>query len=88
MNFFKKKLIVPTTNETTEIEAVQLWSVRWTTIKADSYLNSHTFFAHPSFNMEAFTSKKAADEFAQSLISAFKLTRDTSEPNIKVEKMP
>ncbi len=81
MNWFKKKIIVPETNETREEETVQLWSVRW--MGRNGSYHADTF---PT--MEAFTSEEKAKEFATSLENAFRLVRNSSsETRVKVSKM-
>lgn len=75
--FWTKGVTVPETNETRQIEAIQLWYVRWTARKGA--FNSD---AYPV--MEAFPSEQLANEFADSLKQAFKLLKHTSE-GTKVE---
>jgi hypothetical protein len=66
MKIFLKKLTVPATNETKEIEVAQLWEVRWT--------SRHGEYSHSvEPELEAFPSKEAAEEFATSLRNAFDL---------------
>jgi hypothetical protein len=74
-----KKLTVPLTNKTKEVEAVQLWEVRWT-----SRHGEYSSDTRPE--MEAFTSPEAAHEFADALKNAFKLLRHTSGDTIVVRK--
>jgi len=64
--FRTKKIEVPTTNDTKEVDTVELWYVKWKIpVKCiSSWWEDH---------MEAFTTKEAADEFADSLRSASKL---------------
>ena len=76
---FTKKIEVPESNEVKEIEAVQLWYVRWWA--------RHGEFAHNLKQVtEAFTSEEEAEEFAKSLRNAFKLLRHTSGDRVIVEK--
>lgn len=82
MIVFFKKLSVPKTNEVKEIDAVQLWEVRWTS-RYDKWHSS----LQPE--MECFTSEELANSFADSLRAAFKLVRNTSsvETNVTVRKV-
>ena len=77
--FFTKKVEVPETNEVKEVEAIQLWFVRW-------YSRSGSFSSDMRKEMEAFSSEEAAEEFAESLRAAFKLIRHTSGNRVTVEK--
>jgi hypothetical protein len=60
-----KWLTVPFTNWTREVEAVQLWEVRW-----ESRHGQYNDDTQPE--MEAFTTETAAQEFATALRNAFK----------------
>jgi len=80
MKLWFKKLTVPENSATKEVEAVQLWYVKWT--KINSFQQA---FLSGTKVMEAFTSKEAADEFAESLKKANKLLRDDWR-DITVEK--
>ena len=71
MKFWTKKLTAPLTNETHQVDAVQLWEVRWRTY------NSVYDFSRGVPQMEAFASETRALDFADSLRAAFKLTRNT-----------
>lgn len=51
------------------VDGVELWSVRWTSIKGE-YSSDKEQVA------EFFTNKEAADEFEKALKDAFKLTRN------------
>lgn len=66
LNLFKRSF--RDTQQVT-VEAVKLWSVRWTAVKGE-YSKDKEQVA------EFFTSKEAADEFAKALKDAFKLTRN------------
>ena len=69
MWLFKKKA-VPETNNTKEVDVVQLWIVKWTSVS--HYVGRH-YSGKPEF--EAFTSKAAAEDFATSLRQAMKLLK-------------
>lgn len=56
--------------QTTTVTGVELWSVRWTSIKGE-YSKEKEQVA------EFFTSKEAADAFKKALEDAFKLTRNS-----------
>ena len=74
-----KKLIVPWSNRTKEIDAVQMWEVRWR--------SRHGDFSHDTRpELECFTSESLAEEFAESLQKAFKLIRHTSGDSVRVYK--
>lgn len=72
-----KKLIIPKSNETKEVDAVQLWIVEWV-----SRYGAYSGDLNREF--EAFPSKEKADEFADALRKAFKLIRHTSNTGVKV----
>lgn len=78
MLWFKKKS-VPETNDTKEIEVVQLWYVRW-----ESRHGSYSFDTKKE--MEGFTSEAEAREFAASLNAANKLLKNTNFKQATVEK--
>jgi hypothetical protein len=71
LNLFRKKLVVPQTNETKTIDAVQLWTVRW-------YSRYSEYSGGLRKEMEAFTSETEAQEFKLALENAFKLLKHTS----------
>lgn len=76
-----KKLTVPWTNETKQIDAVQMWEVRW---QSD---HGHYDFSRDNVpEIEAFTSEEAAENFATSLRQAFALVRDTNTIDVSVRK--
>lgn len=75
--FFKKKKIVPKSNETEHIEAVKLWYVSW--------VSRHgRFFDDTSKEIEAFPREEDANRFAESLRNAFKLIRHTSDTRVQI----
>lgn len=69
MRWFKK-LTVPETNDTKEIEAAQTWEVRWTSRYAE-------YSSSTSPQVEVFYSEELAEEFKKSLENAFKLLKHT-----------
>jgi hypothetical protein len=74
MKFLTKLLTVPWSNETEEVEAVQLWEVRWESIHGDIGKRSKP-------EVEAFTSEEEAETFATSLRNATKLLRHGYDAN-------
>lgn len=70
MKWLTKTLTVPATNETKEVEAIQLWKVRWQSRDGE-------FHANTSPEVEAFPTREEADNFADALRNAFKLLRHT-----------
>ena len=72
-----KKLWVPASNEMIAVDAVQLWEVRWT-----SRFGSFSTDTRPE--MEVFPSEADANNFAESLKQAFKLTRVTADNHVTV----
>lgn len=64
-----KCFTVPLVNTTKQVQAVQLWQVRWTS-QHDRYP-----FTTSTTEVEAFPSKDEADSFALALKNAFKLIR-------------
>ena len=72
MNLFKKKISIPVSNETKEIDAVQLWEVRFTSLE-EICENYSSITKRPQ--MEAFTDEASANQFAESLVSAQKILR-------------
>lgn len=79
MNFIWKWLTVPKPGEITQIRAIELWEVRW--------YSRHGEYSHStSPQVEMFTSKEDADNFATALRNAFILVKNTSENNVVVKK--
>ena len=74
MKLWFKKQTVPATNETREVDAVQLWRVEWRSRHARYHDSS---LADPRQEVECFTSQEQAEAFAVSLRQAFKLLRFT-----------
>jgi hypothetical protein len=80
--FFRfKKLTVPETNNTKEVDAIDLFYVEWTSRHGEM-----SFDIQPE--VEAFTTREAADGFADSLRKAFALVRHTCNHHVKVTKRP
>lgn len=79
MNIWTKKLQVPASNETREIEVAQLWEVRW-----NSRTGTASWDVRPE--VEAFPDEDAARQFALSLKNAYGLLRHTSGTIVTVEK--
>lgn len=77
--FWTKKIEVPASNEIKEVDAIQLWEVRWTSRHGG-------FSGDTKPEMEAFPSQIQAEEFAQALRNAFKLIKHTSGNNVTVVK--
>lgn len=81
MRLWFKKLTVPDSNATKEVDAVQLWYVRWRAVR--SILSS---FYEDERIVEAFPSEQEAQEFAASLQQAEKLLRRTAHDGITITK--
>jgi hypothetical protein len=79
MFWFKKKLVVPQSNETVEKDVVQLWRVDW-----ESRYGS--FSNNTKKETEVFTSEEDAKAFKLSLENAFKLIKHTSGNQVSIEK--
>ncbi len=78
-NLLFKNVTVPQANDTKEVQAVQLWSVRWLS-RYGSYSGD------VREEMEAFTSEQDAIDFKQALDNAFKLLRHTSKTTVVLTK--
>ena len=78
-NLFRKTLIVPQSNDTKEIPAVQLWSVRWCSRYGEYSSNIRA-------ETEVFTSEEDAKEFQLALQNAFKLIKHTSNETVTLTK--
>lgn len=75
-----KWLTVPFTNRTKQVEAVQLWEVRWWAVKNRSMFNDthdRMLFAKAVECVEAFTSQAEAQHYAEALTAARALVHDT-----------
>jgi hypothetical protein len=86
LKFWTKKLETPATNETRQIDVVQLWEVRWYSMRI-SELGDEPRFVLSRTEVECFLSEDEAKGFRDSLIKAQKLLRLTgSFLNVSVEK--
>lgn len=74
-----KRIRVPESNNIKEVDAVQLWEVRWQSRNGE-------FHGETSREVEAFPTEKEASEFAESLKNAFKLIRHTSGNRVQIIK--
>ncbi len=77
-----KKLLVPLTNATKQIDVAQTWEVRWTSVSF--WLDSRLSDKIPE--MEAFFSQEEAIAFAESLEAAVKLLRFRGCGTVTVRK--
>lgn len=78
--FILKWLTVPESNRTREVEAVQMWEVRWWSV-ALRY-GPQMAICSTSPELECFTSEEEANAFVTSLTNALALLRNTG---LKVE---
>ena len=74
-----KWLTAPFTNRTREVEAVQMWNVRWQSRNGKYYGNVQP-------ELEAFPTEAQAQEFATALRNAFALLRHTSGTRVSVSR--
>ena len=74
-----KWLTAPFTNQTREVEAVQMWNVRW-----QSRNGKYSGDVQPE--LEAFPTEAQAQEFATTLRNAFALLRHTSGTRVSVSR--
>lgn len=79
VNWVMKKITVPASNETKEVNAVQLWEVRWTSRYGD-------FSSDTQPEMEAFPTEAQAIAFRGALVNAFKLIRHTAGTRVEVKR--
>lgn len=76
MKWITKLITVPVSNATKEVEAIQLWEVRWETqIRKYPYSDVVAF-------LEGFPTEAEADRFAEALRKAFKLTKAWGEVTV------
>jgi hypothetical protein len=75
-----KWLTVPTSNETKEVNAVQLWEVRWHSRHGEYHSDTRP-------EVEAFITKELAEEFATSLRNAYKLLRHTNGTGVSMKEV-
>ncbi len=76
---FKNLLTLFGESKTKEIDAVELWYVRWMSRHGE-------YSSHIQPVVEAFTSKEQADEFANTLRAACKVLKYTENIGISVGK--
>ena len=74
-----KKVTTAENNRTKEVDAVQLWFVRWT-----SRYGEFSHCIRPE--VEAFASAEDAKDFAKALSNAFKLIKHSSHTEVKVTR--
>lgn len=74
-----KKLTMPLNNDVKQVDAVQCWQVRWQSRHGE-------FSMDTTPQVEVFTSRELAEEFATALERAFNLLRITSGNYVKVVK--
>lgn len=78
MGFFKKTITIPS-GEKADVQAYDVWHVRWT--------SRHGEYSHDTRpEVEAFTTQEDADRFATELKTAFRLIRHTRGIGVTVEK--
>lgn len=80
MNIWTKLIAVPVTNATKQIEAAQLWEVRW-------YSRYGGYSGDTRPELEAFPSKEAAEYFRDALVNAFSLIKHTSGDKVTLSKV-
>ena len=76
-----KWLTVPKSNETKQVEVLKLWRVEWKSVYT---LSSYSEMYYTQTETEMFTTKEAADEFAEALRAARKLLKDRSGGQLNV----
>ncbi len=81
MRLWFKKATIPESNETKEVERVQLWYVRWVALEAIL----STIYDEVE-TLEAFTSEEEAEAFAESLRQANTLLKHHPRHKIIVTK--
>ncbi|MFA7291885.1 MAG: hypothetical protein WC023_06510 [Rhodocyclaceae bacterium] len=72
MRLWFKKLMAPATNEMREVDAVQLWEVRWRARTGMWHGDTHPV-------VECFTSEAQAQEFATAIENAFALLKHSGD---------
>lgn len=78
--WLSKLLTVPFSNETKQVEAVQLWEVRWTSRHGRYHTDTRP-------EIEAFPTRQTAEEFRDALLNAYKLLRHAGpETNVTFRK--
>lgn len=76
-----KWLTVPWSNKTKKVQTACMWEVRWDAVKITYRNGLFTYIPQ----IEVFTEKSAADDFAESLRKAFKLVRFNGSDFDKVD---
>ena len=79
MRLFKRKTITVPTVEKEDLDAAELWDVRWTS-------RYGSFHGDTQPEMEVFFSEEEANRFKTELEDAFKLIRHTSGNKVEVNK--
>jgi len=79
MRWFTKSIAIPESNETKQVDSIQLWEVRWTS-------RYGSFNSDTRKEMEAFPTEKEARDFAMALRNAFRLIKHTSGNGVTVNK--
>ena len=78
MKWMTKRITVPFSNETKEIDAVQLWEVTW--------LSYGEYMHDKEKHIEAFPTQAEADSFATSLRNAFDLIKGKGKHSVFVHR--
>lgn len=79
-----KKIEVPETNNTKEVDVVELWEVRWVSIKFHKILSVHLM---EKDEMQVFVSEQIANEFKDALLNAHKLLKNSGNAlHVTVQK--
>lgn len=81
MGWITKKITVPESNATKEVDAIQLWEVRWQSNHSPFVFASEM---HPE--VEGFPTEQEANEFATALRNAFTLIRGTHCTKVTVKR--
>ena len=79
----RKKIEVPVTNETQEIEVLETWVVSWVSIEAYSY---SSLLRNGQVEFVVFIDEEQANNFKKSLEDAIVLLKDTPTRKITLEK--
>lgn len=86
MKWFTKKITMPENNLTKEVDAIQLWEVRWWSIhplfdrKGADYEYDNIVTRQ---NIEAFPTQEEAEAFVTALRNAFALTKRTFRTKVE-----
>lgn len=82
MNIFTRKLTVPESINTKEIDVAQTWDVRWNSLRV--YYGDRLVRCKPE--LESFLSESEACDFARALTNARKILKLSQSTDIKVTK--